>query len=142
MTSVMCFGATIFKEEDCDISRAQCGECARKYCDIDRNGVIDVEEIRAVRAKYLTFYERFFAFILSETPERMLEMCGNGDKSNPVITEESFASRDDTCLYECAKRHIFWDKICMPAAAEEHERIEIERAEKIKNLEQKIASIE
>jgi len=102
--------------------------------------IIDLEEIRAIKNKYLTFFERVFAFILNQSPERMMFLCDH-DKDG-FISRDDFAKATDTCLKECMKRGLFWKKICLPASAEEHERIERERAEHIKKLEQQIAGQE
>ena len=99
--------------ENCP-SREECVECAQTYCDINGDGYIDVEEIRALKEKYLTFIERFFAFMLSQSPERMIELCGD----NGRITRASFAKNKDSCLATCMKRRLFMQKICLPAQHE------------------------
>lgn len=130
----------IAAEDNCKVTREDCIVCARHYCDINRDGGIDVEEIRAIKNKYLTFWERFFAWALNQSPERMMELCDADN--NGLITEIDFKNSSETCLAECMKRELFWNKICMPAAEEEHERIERERQEKFKKLQNEVSALE
>ena len=168
-------GVPVPAPDDCGITRQQCIECAAKYCDINQDGVIDAEEIAAIKSKWLTFYEKFFAWALDQTPERMLFLCGtelahddlaplistvkknlSGEKAERaerrlktilannerVITHRSFVEATDTCLYECVKRDLFWNKICLPAAAEEHEQVLLRRQEQLQRLSAQIDKLE
>lgn len=104
------------ENKDCP-TREECMDCVLKYADIDGDALIGIEEIRAAKAKYLTWFERFMAWGTGQSAELMLELC---DADNDgYISHEDFVKSEKTCLAECFKRQLFFDKICRPAEAAE-----------------------
>lgn len=116
LATLLCFASSIFADEECP-SREDCMECVMKYCDVNNDMRIDLEEIYAAKARYLTWYERVLAWGTGQSAERMLQLC-DYDKDG-FISHDDFVNSEETCLSDCFKRKLFYNKICTPAAGKE-----------------------
>lgn len=96
--------------DDCAHRRDEAVACARKYCDLDHDGLISAHEIEEVRARTLHWYERLVAYVTDESTAVVMEHCdADGDG---YISRADFERTERTCLRDCEAVTAFFKYVC------------------------------
>jgi hypothetical protein len=97
----------------CRYQRQDAIDCGERYVDLNHDGDITIDEIRAAHV-WLPWYAKPFAWF-AESPEQSMANCGAAP--NGRITPAHFERYRATCMNSCFKVEKAVEYVCNRAAA-------------------------
>lgn len=87
-------------DDECEVQREDAYACAVKYADLNNDERISYWEVTYFRNQVLRWYEKALVWALNETPEKVMDRCGEEPKKTHV-TRASFEASTEKCLRHC-----------------------------------------
>ena len=117
--------ARVVSLSECDTSFSEALLCASRWGDSDGDGSVTIDEVEAMRERYLTSFERFISLLKSnKSLMRDCDIVGSDPVTGAVdvnappdgrIVLEEILSSHSMCLNDCRALTAVYEHICLRA---------------------------